>query len=308
MDPEVAEGLEGLAKSFASIFSSLSSESVVAARAAIKNMPAPTLSGQVTHTDHEIPGREHAWLRIYRPEHLRAEAPCIYWMHGGGLILGSADGEDLRFDHWCQELGVVGVSVDYRLAPEYPYPIPIEDCYEGLRWIHRTAHELGIDPERIGIGGSSAGGGLAACLGLLARDRDEFPVAFQALVYPMLDDRQHTTSSQWDEPVWPPHANEFGWRAYLGDAKGTDIVEGYAAAARATDLSGLSPTLICVGALDGFSDENTAFATALRHAGVSTELHVYPGAPHGFDAFTPDAAVAKQMNEDLLGFLRRHTN
>jgi len=211
---------------------------------------------------------------------------------------------DLRFDRWCTDLGCVGASVEYRLAPEAKYPAAIEDCYAGLAWMHANADALGVDRGCIGIGGESAGGGLAAALGLLARDRAELPVAFQLLIYPMIDDRQITESSQWPDPIWPPNANTYGWSAYLGAQKGADDVPIYAAPARATDLAGLPPTLISVGAIDGFSDEDIDYAVRLRHAGVPVELHVYPGAPHGFDSFAPETATARRANHDMAEWLR----
>jgi acetyl esterase/lipase len=183
------------------------------------------------------------------------------------------------------------------------FPGAIEDAHAGLAWVHAHAAELGIDPERIGVGGASAGGGLAAALALMARDRGEVPVAFQLLIYPMLDDRQVTSSSHWDDPIWPPSANRYAWTAYLGDARGGADVSPYAAPARATDLAGLPPALISVGALDGFSDENIEYAVRLRHAGVPVELHVYAGAPHGFDSLVPDAAIAKRARRDVLDWL-----
>jgi triacylglycerol lipase len=172
-----------------------------------------------------------------------------------------------------------------------------------LAWVHARAAELGVDASRIGVGGASAGGGLAAGLALLARDRGELPVAFQLLVYPMIDDRQVTASSTWIDAIWPPSANSFGWTSYLGASKGSPDVPGYAAAARATDLSGLPPTLIAVGAIDGFCDEDTEYATRLRHAGVPVELHVYPGGAHGFDG-TPVCEIARRANRDMKEWLR----
>jgi acetyl esterase/lipase len=224
-------------------------------------------------------------------------------MHGGGLVLGTFAQDDARFDRWCTLFGCVGVSVDYRLAPETRYPGPLEDCLAGLRWVREHAAELGVDGTRIGIGGASAGGGLAAGLALLVRDRGEPPIAFQALVYPMLDDRQVTPSSQWEDPIWPPRANQYGWTAYLGTAKGGPDVPIYAAAARATDLTGLPPTYVSVGALDGFSDEDIDYAVRLRHAGVPVELHVFPGAPHGFDLATT-ALVTQRSAAAIEGWLR----
>jgi acetyl esterase/lipase len=205
----------------------------------------------------------------------------------------------------CPKLGVVGVSVEYRLAPETPYPGPLEDCYLGLRRTFEQAAELGIDPGCIGVMGVSAGGGLAAALCLLARDRGEVPLAFQLLDQPMLDDRQITPSSQEvDLAVWSRNSNTFGWKAYLGDLYGRDQVPPTAAPARATDLSGLPPTLVSVGAVDGFRDEDVEYAVRLNQAGVPTELHVYPGACHGFNLLAPNAAVSRQCNRNIEDWLR----
>ena len=241
-------------------------------------------------------------MRLHREKSVDALRPAIYWMHGGGLVLGTNLIDDPRFDRWCPNLACVGASVDYELAPESAYPRPLDDCYAGLKWLHDNAASLGIDRNRIGIGGSSAGAGLAAALALLARDRGELPIAFQALIYPMLDDRQTTVSGQWADPVWPPVANRFGWSSYLGDLH-PDEVPCYAAAARATDLTRLPPTFVSVGALDVFSDEDVDYANRLRHAGVAVELHVYPGAPHGFDSLAPDTVLARRANGDLEHWL-----
>ena len=199
--------------------------------------------------------------------------------------------------------GLVGVSVEYRLAPETRYPGPLEDCYAGLRWVHEYAAELGVDRDRIGIGGSSAGGNLAAGLGILARDRGEIPLAYQLLICPMLDDRQITASSRWPDPIWPPSANTYGWTAYLGDRRGGPDVTAYAAPSRATDLKGLPPTLVSVGAIDAFSDEDIDYAVRLRHAGVPVDLLVYAGAPHGFATLAPGTAVARRANRDVEEWL-----
>jgi triacylglycerol lipase len=181
----------------------------------------------------------------------------------------------------------------------------MDDCYAGLRWVHAHADELGVDPARIGIGGASAGGGLAAGLALLARDRGEVPLAFQLLIYPMIDDRRVTPSSAWEVPIWPPSANEFGWASYLSAAGGDGAVPAYAAPARAVDVGGLPDALVVVGMLDGFLDEDVIYAQRMMQAGVPVELHVYPGAPHGFDGFAPDAAVARQCRRDVNGWLAR---
>jgi acetyl esterase/lipase len=264
------------------------------------------LSDRVERTDHLVPGEPEVSVRVHRPVGHDDVLPCVYSMHGGGYILGSNVIDDAMFDDRCPRLGFVGVSVDYRLAPETPYPGALEDSYRGLHWVHEHAHELGVDPTRVGVMGVSAGGGLAAALALLARDRGEVPVAFQLLDSPMLDDRQTTPSSRQDAlPVWSRGSNTFGWKAYLGDLYGRDDVPPTAAAARATDLAGLPPAFVSVGAVDGFRDEDVDYALRLNQAGVPTELHVYPGACHGFNLLAPDAPVAQQCARNLEDWLVR---
>ena len=299
LDPEIAAMLAASPVNIGEVLGSLTPESVVTIREMFSATPPPPLSDEVTREDVSLEGRGTASVRVHRPVVRRADAPGVVWMHGGGLVLGDNRMDDARFDKWCRELGIVGVSVEYRLAPEHPYPTPLEDCYAALAWIHHNAASLGVDPRRIGIGGASAGAGLAAGLALLARDRAEFAVAFQLLIYPMIDDRQTTPSSSWSDPIWSPAANTFGWTSYLGAAKGTTNVPAYAAAARATDLAGLPPTLVTVGALDGFSDEDIDYAKRLRLAGVPTDLIVYAGAPHGFDTFGEFTAVSRRANRDV---------
>ena len=299
LDPEIAAMLAASPVNIGEVLGSLTPESVVTIREMFSATPPPPLSDEVTREDVSLEGRGTASVRVHRPVVRRADAPGVVWMHGGGLVLGDNRMDDARFDKWCRELGIVGVSVEYRLAPEHPYPTPLEDCYAALAWIHHNAASLGVDPQRIGIGGASAGAGLAAGLALLARDRAEFAVAFQLLIYPMIDDRQTTPSSSWSDPIWSPAANTFGWTSYLGAAKGTTNVPAYAAAARATDLAGLPPTLVTVGALDGFSDEDIDYAKRLRLAGVPTDLIVYAGAPHGFDTFGEFTGVSRRANRDI---------
>ncbi|MET1002888.1 MAG: alpha/beta hydrolase [Acidimicrobiia bacterium] len=262
------------------------------------------LSDAVERTDHVV--EADVPVRVHRPKGFEGALPCVYSMHGGGYVIGSYAMDDPRFDAWCPKLGFVGVSVEYRLAPETPYPGPLEDCYLGLKWTYENAAELGIDRQRIGIMGVSAGGGLAAALALLARDRGEVPIAFQLLDSPMLDDRQVTPSSRQEAlAVWSRGSNTFGWKSYLGDLYGRDDVPATAAPARATDLSGLPPALVTVGAVDGFRDEDIDYALRLNQAGVATELHVYPGACHGFNLMAPDAPVTKQCLRDMEDWLIR---
>jgi acetyl esterase/lipase len=283
-------------------FDEITAEIIPSLRSAV-GMGLP-LSDAVERTDHVVVGDPDVRLRVHRPNGVDGVLPCVYSMHGGGYVIGTNAIDDPIFDALCPKLGFVGVSVDYRLAPETPYPGPLEDCYQGLRWTYEHADELGIDPERLGVMGVSAGGGLAAALALLARDRGEVPVAFQLLDSPMLDDRQLTSSSQQDGlPVWSRGSNAFGWKAYLGDLYGRNDVPFTAAPARATDLSGLPPAFVSVGAVDGFRDEDVDYALRLSQAGVSTELHVYPGACHGFNLLAPDAPVTKQCMRNLEEWL-----
>jgi acetyl esterase/lipase len=234
-------------------------------------------------------------MRIYRPDRATDPVAALYWMHGGGMMIGSMDMDDTLLVGAVEKLGIAVVSVEYRLAPEDPDPAPIEDCYAGLVWTAAHASDFGIDGNRIAVGGPSAGGGLAAGTALLARDRGGPQLAFQLLLEPMLDDRSLTPSStQYDgNTVWDRKANAQGWSSLLGDRFGGDSVSPYAAPARATDLSGLPPTFIDVGEVETFRDECIEYARRLFAAGIPTELHVYPGAFHGFDLMAPDSAIGQ---------------
>ena len=270
-----------------------------------QTFPVAPMSDAVVRTDHIVPGDPTVPVRVHRAADASGALPCVYSIHGGGYVLGSYAMDDAIFDGWCPELGIVGVSVEYRLAPETPYPGPLEDCYAGLKWVYDHADELGVNRTRIGIAGISAGGGLAAALALLARDRGEVPLAFQLLNCPMLDDRQQTPSSRLDGlAVWSRETNSFGWRCYLGDLYGTDDVPYTAAPARCPDLSGLPPAFVSVGTVDGFRDEDIDYAVRLNQAGVPCELHVYPGASHGYQ-IAVDAAIVRQSNRDVLDWVAR---
>jgi acetyl esterase/lipase len=268
--------------------------------------PTPPLSDAVRRTDHVVPGEPEVPVRVHRPVASEGgKLPCVYSIHGGGYVLGSYTMDDARFDGWCPALGVVGVSVEYRLAPETSYPDPLEDCYRGLMWVFDHADEIGVDVGRIGVAGISAGGGLAAALALLVRDRGEVRLAFQLLDCPMLDDRQQTPSSRLDGlAVWSRESNTFGWRSYLGERYGTDDVPYTAAPARCPDLSGLPPAFVSVGTVDGFRDEDITYALRLNQAGVPCELHVYPGASHGYQ-IAADSAIVRQSNRDALEWLAK---
>jgi acetyl esterase/lipase len=254
-----------------------------------------------------LPGCPDVRLRVYRPVDAPSRAPCLFWIHGGGHVVGQVEQDDPSMDHFVDTFGCVAVSVDWRRPPEHPYPAPMDDSYAGLKWAYDSADTLGIDRGRIVVAGASSGGGSAAGLALLARDRGEVPIAFQLLVYPMLDDRNITPSSHaiTDRRVWNRTSNLIAWNAYLGGAAGTDGVSPYAAPSRATDLGGLPPAFIATADLDLFVDEDIDYAQRLVQAGVPTELHIYPRAIHGFDLFAPDAQVSTRFRRDRDDALAR---
>lgn len=223
--------------------------------------------------------------------------PGVFHTHGGGMIMGDRFVGLAQFLPWIVELDATVVTVEYRLAPEFPDPYPVEDCYAALVWTAEHAQELGIDPARFIIAGASAGGGLAAGVALLARDRSGPELAGQVLIYPMLDDRDATVSTTQIDGVgvWDRGSNITGWTALLGDRVGGDDVSIYAAPARATDLTGLPPAFIDCGSAEVFRDEDVAYATSLWQAGVQAELHVWPGGFHGFDMLAPHAELARAM-------------
>ncbi|MGE3962194.1 MAG: alpha/beta hydrolase [Dehalococcoidia bacterium] len=270
----------------------------------------PALPASVTIEDHLAPGRPgqpDVPVRLYRPAGASAAMAAFTWIHGGGMVGGTVAASD-GYCAWIAEaLGVLVASVEYRLAPEHPYPAPLDDCHAGIHWLFANAEELGVDRARIALGGGSAGAGLAAGLALRLRDEGELSLCYQHLVYPMLDDRNETASAHaiLDSRVWNRTANSVGWNAYLSGRAGAPDIEPYAAPARATDLAGLPPTYICVGTLDLFLDEDIAYARALLAAGVPTELHVYPGAFHGSTGTVPHAALSRRWRADELASIER---
>jgi acetyl esterase/lipase len=261
----------------------------------------------VAYTQRTVPGPKQApdvRVVIHSPEDGKIGRPAYLHIHGGGYVMGAPEMSAPKNALIAAELGAVVVSVDYRLAPETPFPGAVEDCYAALKWLHASAAALGVDSNRLAIGGESAGGGLAAALALLARDRKRIKLIHQQLIYPMLEDRPHKKSHPYTgEFIWNRRSNEFGWTSLLGRKPGGSRISPYAAAARATNLRGLPPAFISVGAMDLFLDEDMDYAMRLTRAGVPVELHVYPGAYHGF-YYAAEAGVTKQASRDQMEALR----
>jgi len=309
-DPEVAAALAAVGG-----FPPITPDLIPLVRQGLPGMEPPTLQGLArdgafTVTELDVPGPDGApdvQLLVCRPAGATTALPGVYFVHGGGMVLGdNRSGVDEALD-WAQELGLVVVSVEYRLAPETPHPGPVEDCYAGLVWTAAHAAELGLDPDRLVVAGVSAGGGLGAALALMARDRGGPALAGQLLVYPMLDDRNDSPSAvqMGDTGTWGRTANDTGWTALLGEARGGPDVSPYAAPARAQDLSGLPPAFVDVASAENFRDEDVAYATRIWQAGGRAELHVWPGGFHGFDGFAPQAQISREARAARLRWLRR---
>jgi acetyl esterase len=264
----------------------------------------------LTIEDDVVPGPEGAGsvpVRVYAPAGAdRAPLPGILYLHGGGFSVGDLDSEHNGAARIAAEVEAVVVSVDYRLAPEHPFPAGLDDCYAALVWVADHVDVLGVDPQRVAVRGASAGGGLAAALALLARDRGGPALRFQALAIPELDDRLETPSMAEfvDTPMWTRARAENSWRQYLGTEPGAPDVSPYAAPARAEDLSRLPAAYISVCEFDPLRDEGITYAQRLVQAGVHTELHLYPGTFHGSTQFG-EVDVSRRMQADDLGALRR---
>jgi len=263
----------------------------------------PGLAGGVKVEKHKIGGLK---VRVYRPS-AGSSGAGLLWMHGGGFMVGSAVQDERICAGYARELGLVVVSVDYRLSPEHPFPVPLDDCFAAWRWFQDLTPDYAVDPARIAVGGQSAGAGLAACLSQRIYDSGGIPPAAQILIYPMLDDRTAANRSldELAHPLWNNHNNRGGWMAYLGHEPGQPSEPAYAVAARRRDLSGLPPAWIGVGDIDLFYRENRLYADRLNSAGVSCKLQVVPMAPHGFQVVVPDAPISRDFHEKNYQFLIR---
>ncbi len=272
----------------------------------------PQARDDVKWEDRHIAGPEGApevMVRIYRPPNDEGVKPGLLYIHGGGFCVGSVEGEHAGAASMCAEADAVVVSVEYRLAPEHPYPAPLEDCYAALQWLHAQAASLRVDPAHIGIAGQSAGGGLSAGLALLARDRGGPAICFQMLGIPELDDRLETPSMRafTDTPLWNRPNAVVSWKYYLGEEHAADPPI-YAAPARATDLSGLPPAYVATMEFDPLRDEGIFYAAKLLECGVPVELHQFPGTFHGSSLMgTAEVSVRslQEMNRALYQGLRR---
>ncbi|KAF8858582.1 lipase [Acephala macrosclerotiorum] len=282
----------------------------------LREMSAPTcdqaLEGRaVIHEERKIAGPQGdiiiSIIRSTAGQSSTITYPGIFYTHGGGMIAGNRFlGIGTVLD-WVEEHNAICVSVEYRLPPEHPDPAPLEDCYAALLWVHEHLDELRIDPKKLMIAGSSAGGGLAAGTALLSRDRGGPQLCAQVLICPMLDDRNETVSSNQyvGEGTWSRGSNLTGWTCLLGGRRGGDGVSIYAAPARAKDLSGLPPTFIDVGSAEVFRDEAVNYATLLWKAGVQAELHAWAGGFHGFDLLAPNAKLSVVARETRSKWVRR---
>jgi acetyl esterase/lipase len=307
-DPELAEVLASLAEV---IPSTLTPEMIPLMRQAPAVPLEDIIAGRpITYVDRTIPGPAGGpdlTVAVFRRSDHKTGGPGIYHTHGGGMIIGDRFSGIGTILDWVDQFDAVAVSVEYRLAPEHPDPAPIDDCYAGLLWMAAKADELDFDAEKLVIAGASAGGGLAAGVALKARDEAGPDLAAQVLIYPMLDDRNETASSQQINGigVWDRGSNDTGWDAYLGDRRKTDKVSIYAAPSRATDLSNLPPAFIDVGSAEVFRDEDVAYASQIWAAGGICELHVWPGGFHAFDMLAPQAKISRGMVETRTNWLRR---
>ncbi|QEW01224.1 alpha/beta hydrolase [Microbacterium caowuchunii] len=307
-DPELDAVLEAIGRVMSP---TITPDMIPAARQEPSRRPTPEAlaAAGLEARDVVIPGYAGASIEVsvVQPVGRTGTGPGIFHIHGGGMILGDRWSDLETFAETILRYDAVFVTVEYRLAPEFPDPVPVEDCYAALVWTAENTAELGIDPDRLLIIGVSAGGGLAAGTTLLARDRGGPRLCGQMLFYPMLDDRDRTVSTLQIDGVgiWDRTSNITGWSALLGDRRGTDDVSIYAAPARATDLSGLPPTFIDCGSAEVFRDEDVAYASAIWAAGGQAELHVWPGGFHAFEGFVPGARLSQEMIAARANWLAR---
>lgn len=305
IDPESRIPLEGLLQVMPGGFNAI--PDIVQRRAVLTQMlsatPVPP-NPNVEISNHVATGPAgDIAVRVYSPKSATKPAPGLVYIHGGGMIMGGLDGEDGTCQMLADHLGAVVASVDYRKAPENPYPAAPEDCYTAASWVFENASKLGMDASNIGIYGQSAGGGLTLAVVLMSKDRSGPRFSFMAPIYPMIDDRNVTASSKLvtDVGIWDRAGSIEAWGWYLGGAE----ADHYAAPARATDLSGLPPAYIDVGELDMFRDEDIDFAKRLAEANVQVEFHLWPGAYHASEVFAPTASLSSTIWATRISAMKR---
>lgn len=307
IDPEVSEALAALPPFPSRAGSSITDRRAAADRLRSERGLSLATEDGFTREDRRVPGRpgdSEVPVRLYRPSACDTPLPAVLFFHGGGFSLGDLDVEDSACVRLCTQVGCAVVSVDYRLAPESPYPAALHDGYAALSWLAENSSELGLDPMRIAVAGGSAGGGLAAAVALFARDHQGPPIRFQVLIYPEIDDRMDNTSSNFlDVPIFDGAAKRVSYQDYLGQLSGVTPI--YAAPNRCENLAGLPPALIVTAALDPLRDEGLAYAAKLLAADVSVELHHFPDVPHGWDIFAPATSSAQRSWADRIACLRR---
>ena len=244
-------------------------------------------------------------IRVYKPLNMEKRGPAILWIHGGGYALGAPETGVVKCKRLIEESGAVIVSPDYRLSLEEPYPAALDDCYLALLWLAKNAEWLGGRSDQIMLAGESAGGGMAAALALLARDKKDVNVAFHMPLYPMIDDRPTESSEKNNAPIWNAYNNRVAWKVYLGDLFKSGDIPYYAAPARAADYSNLPPALSFVGGIDPFRDEIVTYCDNLNKAGIPAQCRVYEGCYHGFDVLYPDAAISKRALEEFYAAFKQ---
>ena len=310
LDPDVAKALAPLFEGAADAAPPVRGD-VASRRESVEAIQAMTSAAQpspadVSMSDFYATAADGAQilLRWYEKEGSRPGSAVLY-LHGGGMILSNVGLYDGPVSRYVSTTGVPFLSVEYRYAPEYPHPYPVEDSYAGLRWLRDNAASLGVDAERIAIMGDSGGGGVAAGLAIHARDAGGPAIAKQILIYPMLDDRNVVPDPELVPfATWTYDDNWTGWNALLGELHTTDAVQAAASPARLTDPTGLPPAYIEVGELDIFRDEDIEYALRLAKAGVPIELHVHPAVPHAWETFAFEGDVAKRSAEDRRRVIR----
>lgn len=305
IDPEILEGFKQLPPELSSDNSV--DQNYLTLRELSKGLETAPFEYETISLEEKVVKAEGRELRlfIYQPKDKEQHSGiCVYWIHGGGNVTGTAR-EDLMAALFIDHLKCTMVSVDYKLAPEHQHPEGMEDCYAGLVWTAQHAEELGIDKNKIAVGGGSAGGGMVARTVLLNRERKGVDIAYQLLQCPMLDNTHDTPSGRLTGYLtWDREDSLWGWRAYLGKDYGKEATP-LQSPARATDLSGLPPTFVYVGAVELFRDECIAYAQQLMQDGVPTELYVAPGVPHGGEAFVPTARISQTVNNLMVDALKR---